>query len=173
MNHIILYIIVLSASLLILSCKQEKKSQLEIEVEKALPEMESKAGQYDPSIAINTEKSHRAVLIKQVQDGSYQIVSISEPRKGVLPYAIEQKVSRNRADFKVIWSDEGGNFIGAYSIEHPLHLRTCEDGESKTQKSDLTQFEILIPTNTAISMLEILENDKQSTRLLLNKNTRK
>lgn len=173
MNHPILYISLLVASTFVVACKQEKKSALDLEVENKLPELESKAGQYDASMTVNLEKSHRAVLVQQNPDGSYQVLSIGEPRKGVLPYAIDRKDSRNASDFQVRWTNANGQLIGSYSIEHPLNLRSCEDGESKIQRSSINQFELLIPSNQSIQNIEISENGKLTANFNINRYIKK
>jgi len=160
-------IFILMGSLILAACQKKQPSRLDLEMEKALPELERKAGQFDPSLAIKPGLAHRAVSVKQNPDGTYQIISIGELRKGVLPYGIDKEVNKKNLGFTVRWMGDGGKYLGSYTIEHPLNSRSCEDGTSKVRRSALNQFEVLIPADQNIRMIELGENGNSYSRLAL------
>lgn len=167
MNKVLKLTVLITFTFLGFACQEKKKSPLEIEIEKALPELESLSGNFDPSLTVQPSSSHRPLKIELSPDGTYKIVSIGELRKGTIPYQIDKKPNKRNMEFSVEFMDNGGKFLGSYSIEHPLNLRTCEGGDTKVQRSKDTNFELLIPSDENIQMVGIRENGKSMSRMSL------
>lgn len=146
----------MSTAFFLNGCKSNQNKQ-NAELQDALETIDKNVGAYDPSVAIKEGSSHRA-LILQYAGGMYTLDSISEARKGRLPYKLQEK---NSLPFRVTFYDAQNKPLGGYSIENPMMLRSCEPGAEDIRMTDSMQFEILIPDNRNISTVRIAEQQKE------------
>jgi hypothetical protein len=152
------HILILAASTVLvpMACRSKQDKQT-AELQSALEAIDKNVGSYDPSLTIKEGSSHRALSVRYAA-GAFTVDSISEPRKGRLPFKLEEK---STLPFSVTFYDAQNKLIGGYSIENPVRLRTCESGEESIRLIDTLEFEILIPDNRSISTVKITENQKE------------
>jgi hypothetical protein len=155
-----LFLVIFTLIAMLSSCGQQKDKRKK-EVEAAVDKIDNLKGNFNPSIAINPASSHWAINVtydgrKFTVDSTYASI-----RRGRLPYANEQKLT---LPFAVKYFDAAGKLLGQYSIENPADLKSCEPDKEGRKTLSSVVFEILIPANEAISIVEISSAGREARR---------
>lgn len=157
----ILFLVVLCA--VFTSCKQQP-SKADNEVMTAVHQIDSVKGDFDPARQVNMQSTHWAITGKY-SGGVYQLDSVAYYiRPGRLPYVQERKPAHA---FVVSYYDTNGGLIGLYSIENPVNLKSCEPGKEGSKIADNVVFEILLPSNNAISNIQLDVDGKKAGSIRL------
>jgi len=165
MKHIKNVLTCFLLSLMMIACSQ-KQTESDRKIQEALPILEKQAGTFDPSIGLKTQGTYRSVKVVLDSNGAYHIdtamISLSNENQLLQGFSLD---SSSSLPFAVVWLNESGKPIGGYNIEHPLLLRSCEEGKEETRIMKQGSFEIVVPEN--VSSVQLNYNKRSLARIKL------